>query len=595
MKRFLVASGKWRVASGEMFVMMCLVCLLYLAFVSPLMARGPQPKPFPRLILKDDIQILDEQYYRDDRHGATQGWSWPADFHASMGARMIYANEGGGILGDTQYGRFGLISGRLLYSTWRPIYALSNEDYAEGKKTIYSKHVSNLISPAFEIKLAYITFLISGGYAPGKASINLLVDPSSSGDFDVTRAQVVRSATGRNDDRVEWVAFDIRDLKGKKAQIQVLDTSTEPFGYVTVDCVCQSPGTKNAVRVITTASDIKKSGVSRIETLAGTHSGKVILKAGGLLMDGKPVDLKTLLSWTTGMKVADGLGKRVELVDGSALAGEIRGLEEGKLIIDNSLLGEQRIPLKNVAQAIFNPGPSVKAKPGTLIHANGNKIPGELTWIRKDTISIKCALGQLPLPRGRVQAFVFAAAKPEIATETTVLTDGSKLHGTLTFTKDGLVLTNATIGQVKLKITDVVQVTRRVPGVTSLVVLKSEIKERVGAITPPPPAWLKTAGGDVLRLFPRTIVGYKLPKSNVSRRFRGTLRPVANCRIPVTAGIRFGNTNKTYTVKPGSPAIDVDLDLGVCEKFELIAETPSVVAYPSGIEWHNAFIIEDKK
>ncbi len=47
----------------------------------------------------------------------------------------------------------------------------------------------------------------------------------------------------------------------QKAQIQVLDTTTAAFGYITVDCVCQSPDSKGAVRVIAGPPSIAKTAV----------------------------------------------------------------------------------------------------------------------------------------------------------------------------------------------------------------------------------------------------------------------------------------------------------------------------------------------
>ena len=44
----------------------------------------------------------------------------------------------------------------------------------------------------------------------------------------VVDGKVVRSATGRNLEELNWQSWDVSDLKGKSAQIVVTDTATGP-------------------------------------------------------------------------------------------------------------------------------------------------------------------------------------------------------------------------------------------------------------------------------------------------------------------------------------------------------------------------------
>lgn len=65
--------------------------------------------------------------------------------------------------------------------------------------------------------------------APAKAfdtqtSVNLIVD-----------GQVVRSATGANSENLDWASWDLSDLIGKQAQIQVVDHSTGGWGHILAD------------------------------------------------------------------------------------------------------------------------------------------------------------------------------------------------------------------------------------------------------------------------------------------------------------------------------------------------------------------------
>ncbi|MBE3069159.1 MAG: hypothetical protein IMZ66_02875 [Planctomycetes bacterium] len=60
-----------------------------------------------------------------------------------------------------------------------------------------------LTSPAFKIERNGITFLIGGGRKPWRCCINLLVG-----------GQAVRTATGRDNERLEWQHWDVGEFRG---------------------------------------------------------------------------------------------------------------------------------------------------------------------------------------------------------------------------------------------------------------------------------------------------------------------------------------------------------------------------------------------
>lgn len=91
------------------------------------------------------------------------------------------------------------------------------------------KTQGTLTSPEFEITRAYINFLIGGGARPALECVNLLV-----GD------KVVRTATGRNSDELEQSSWDVRDLLGQKARLQVVDKSSGAWGYILADHFVES-------------------------------------------------------------------------------------------------------------------------------------------------------------------------------------------------------------------------------------------------------------------------------------------------------------------------------------------------------------------
>ena len=96
--------------------------------------------------------------------------------------------------------------------------------------------LGTLTSPEFTIQRPWLNFLLGGGMKPGMACINLLVD-----------GQVVRTATGPNDraggtERLEWQTWNVKDLQGKRARIEIVDRATGGWGHINVDQITLSDG-----------------------------------------------------------------------------------------------------------------------------------------------------------------------------------------------------------------------------------------------------------------------------------------------------------------------------------------------------------------
>lgn len=81
-----------------------------------------------------------------------------------------------------------------------------------------------LTSPAFTILLPYINFLIGGGNAPGTECINLKV-----------QGQVLRTATGADAEQLIPTSWDVTDLIGQSAVIEIVDLSTTGWGHILID------------------------------------------------------------------------------------------------------------------------------------------------------------------------------------------------------------------------------------------------------------------------------------------------------------------------------------------------------------------------
>jgi len=91
-----------------------------------------------------------------------------------------------------------------------------------------------LTSPDFKIERKFISFLIGGGGHEGKTCINLLVE-----------GKVVRTAEGPNDEPggsedLVPASWDVSDLAGKMAQIQIVDNATGGWGHINVDQIVLS-------------------------------------------------------------------------------------------------------------------------------------------------------------------------------------------------------------------------------------------------------------------------------------------------------------------------------------------------------------------
>ena len=79
-------------------------------------------------------------------------------------------------------------------------------------------------SKLFTIERRYIGFLIGGGSHAGKTCINLRID-----------GKVVRTATGKDREELEPATWDVAELKGRQAVIEIVDHSSEGWGHINVD------------------------------------------------------------------------------------------------------------------------------------------------------------------------------------------------------------------------------------------------------------------------------------------------------------------------------------------------------------------------
>ncbi|GDY07355.1 hypothetical protein LBMAG52_08410 [Planctomycetia bacterium] len=99
----------------------------------------------------------------------------------------------------------------------------------EGKRLLNSwigddNLTGKLTSQPFTIAHRSITFLIGGGDHPGKTCFQLRVD-----------GQVVRTATGRNNEKLEPSSWDISEWQGKPGTLEVIDDQKGGWGHINLD------------------------------------------------------------------------------------------------------------------------------------------------------------------------------------------------------------------------------------------------------------------------------------------------------------------------------------------------------------------------
>ena len=86
------------------------------------------------------------------------------------------------------------------------------------------KPLGRLTSPVFTIERPFMNFLIGGGKHAAKTCINLLVD-----------GKVVRTAAGKNNERLEWKHWSVQEFAGKEAHIEIVDSESGRWGHINID------------------------------------------------------------------------------------------------------------------------------------------------------------------------------------------------------------------------------------------------------------------------------------------------------------------------------------------------------------------------
>lgn len=243
----------------------------------------------------------------------------------------------------------------------------------EGKGLVNSFYqgdgtTGTLTSPPIKIERKYINFLLGGGMHPGKTCINLLID-----------GQAVRTATGPNDkpggtERLDWHSWDVSDLAGKTAVIEIVDEQTGGWGHINIDHIVQSDrrsGVVETVRELVIDRDYLNfcfaPGQGGRTQISLQRDGKPVRQAVG---QGRPKS--SALSWD----VSQLKGQRVQLriaelpaPDGTCPLGasvRLADQPQGVLMVVDKLYQETYRP-----QFHFSPAKNWTNDPNGLVYCAG--------------------------------------------------------------------------------------------------------------------------------------------------------------------------------------------------------------------------------
>jgi fructan beta-fructosidase len=161
----------------------------------------------------------------------------PATVEGPAPAGTVYADFEGDTYGD------GWVATGTFEGTRPPAGTIGDQQPVSGYE---GSHLVNtfidhdngtgtISSPDFTIDQDYINFLIGGGNHPYPLSGS--VDPANPPTAVnlVVDGQVVRTATGQNNEALNWTHWDVSALRGETAHIQIVDQNTSGWGHINAD------------------------------------------------------------------------------------------------------------------------------------------------------------------------------------------------------------------------------------------------------------------------------------------------------------------------------------------------------------------------
>ncbi|MCL1919884.1 MAG: GH32 C-terminal domain-containing protein [Kiritimatiellaeota bacterium] len=178
-----------------------------------------------------------------------------------------------------------------------------------------------LTSPPFKIERGYLAFLIGGGGHPG-LEMNLLVG-----------GKAVRTATGPNvvpggSEALEPAMWDVRDLLGKEARIQIVDRATGGWGHINVDHIVATDTRPRVLQNNVTASLTPTKRWMLLPVKNGGKMRRMEVRLGDDVLRAFDIEFaEDTADWWAPLDVSAWQGKALT-VWVSQLAGEAAALEK---------------------------------------------------------------------------------------------------------------------------------------------------------------------------------------------------------------------------------------------------------------------------
>ena len=183
----------------------------------------------------------------------------------------------------------------------------------EGKGLVDSfnggdRPTGTLTSPPFKIERNYIRFLIGGGGYEGKTCMNLVVDD-----------KIVRTATGQNTvpgghELLEPGQWDVTDLAGKSARIEIVDNASGGWGHILVDQIVFTDTKAPVIRAVASREFVVEHSLLSLPVKNGAS-----IRKARLVVDGQPVHEFTIEcaddqpDWWATLDVSQWQGKKVSV------------------------------------------------------------------------------------------------------------------------------------------------------------------------------------------------------------------------------------------------------------------------------------------
>jgi fructan beta-fructosidase len=198
-----------------------------------------------------------------------------------------------------------------------------------------------LTSPEFKIERKFIGFLIGGGDHAGQTCMNLLVD-----------GKIVRSATGPNiqgggSEHLEPAAWDVGDLSGKTARIEVVDDASGGWGHVNVDQIVFTDGRPVGLATKAVREIVADKQFLLFPVRTGASKRNVKISVDGRIERPFEIELADDAEWWAPLDIGNWRGKKLTI--------EVDRLPESSPALANVKQSDEATPADELYQEALRP------------------------------------------------------------------------------------------------------------------------------------------------------------------------------------------------------------------------------------------------